>query len=191
MNRRQWLVTSLCGGVTIHHEAQGHESLGPVEPRRSLPSLVLTLHDGQSRPLLQLLQGRITALQLMFTGCSAVCPIQGAVFASLQQLLDRLPRAQLLSLSIDPLSDDAAALAGWRRRFGAGDRWLAGTPAVRHANVMLDFVNARSQGASSAADRHSPQTYLIDDKGRLAFRCAELAPAADIARAMVELARRG
>jgi protein SCO1/2 len=189
--RRRWLIAGAALALAPRLP-RAHESLGPVEPRRPLPPLALNLHDGQTRPLADLLRGRITAMQLMFTGCSAVCPIQGAVFAALQEQVHALvPRAQLLSVSIDPLSDDAAALARWRDKFKARHRWLAGAPPVRHSEVMLDFVNGRSVGAGSAADRHSPMTYLIDDKGRLAFRCAELAPAADIARAMRELDRRG
>lgn len=148
----------------------------------------LTLHTGAQQALHTLLKGRVTALQLMFTGCSAVCPLQGAVFAGLQQqLADGPATAQLLSVSIDPLSDDAAALAAWRRRFGAGERWLAAAPPVAQSDWLLEFVDGRQAGP----DRHTPQTYLFDTQGRFAYRLAELAGARDIANAVRELARRG
>lgn len=168
-----------------------HEQLGPVNPRRRAPPLPLNLHDQRTALLPALLEGRITALQLMFTGCSAVCPVQGAVFAALQsQLRDALPNAQLLSLSIDPLGDSVQALDGWRRRFGAGPAWLAAAPPLAHAGAMTRFLDD-PPGAGRDADRHSAQVYLFDTQARLAYRCADLAGARDIARAMRELARLG
>jgi protein SCO1 len=171
------------------HAAKAHGDLGPVTPPRAVPPLPLTLHDGRPAMLPGLLQGRITALQLMFTGCSATCPLQGAAFAALQSLVvGPLARAQLLSLSIDPLADDAPALAAWRKRFGAGPAWLAAAPPVRHADAMLDFAGGRA-AASRGGDRHNTQVFLFDAQGRLAYRCAEFASPRDLAAAMQGLAR--
>lgn len=185
MRRRRLLGAAVAAAVPA---ARAHGELGPVTPPRALPSLQLTLHDGRRLPLPGLLAGRITALQLMFTGCSAICPIQGAVFAALQpQVLGAVPGAQLLSLSIDPLNDDARALAAWRQRLGAQPGWVAAAPPLPHAEVMLDVLAARTRGS----DRHSAQVVLLDRQGRLAFRCAEFAAPRDIARAMGELSRQG
>lgn len=173
--------------------ARAHGLLGPVDPPLTAPGLPLTLHDGRQLALPAVLLGRVTALQLMFTGCSSTCPVQGAVFATLQGLVaGRLPRAQLLSLSVDPLADDARALSAWRSRFDAGSLWLAAAPPVRHAEVVVDFVGGRAAGAKGrpAGDRHSAQVYLFDPRARLAYRCAEFASARDVAAAMTELARR-
>lgn len=171
--------------------AQAHDGLGPVSPPLPAPPLPLTLHDGRHTRLPVLLQGRVTALQLMFTTCSATCPLQGAVFAALQARMGTAaPSAQLLSVTIDPLNDDARALAQWRRRFQAGPNWLAAAPPVRHADVLLDLVQGRSRGAS-AGDRHTPQVFVFDARGRLAFKCAELATPADIAAALAGVARQG
>jgi protein SCO1 len=184
--RRRWLA--LAAGACLPQALRAHDMLGPLEPPRAAPALPLTLHDGRTTHLPELLRGQVTALQLMFTGCSATCPVQGAVFAALQPLvLGALPQSQLLSISIDPLSDDAAALAAWRARFGAQPRWRAAVPPVRHGEVMLDFVGGRAQGA----DRHTAQVYLFDMQGRLAYRMAEFAAAAEIAKAMRALAARG
>jgi protein SCO1 len=164
-----------------------HGNMGPVLPPREAPSLLLTLHDGRKAALRELLEGRITAVQLMFTTCSATCPIQGATFAALQEVvLPRLPNAQLLSISIDPLGDDAKALAAWRAKFGAGPAWLAGVPAPAQAEVMLDFTGGRARGS----DRHTAQIHLFNAKGQLHFRMAEFASARATADAMAEVARR-
>ena len=182
-------VAALGGGALAAQSAAAHGALGLVTPPRAVPALPVTLHDGRASTLPALLRGRITALQLMFTGCSASCPVQGATFAALQGLvLGALPAARLLSLSIDPLSDDAAALDAWRRRFGATDDWLAAAPPMRLAEAMLDFVQGRS-APGRVADRHNAQVFLFDAQGRLAYRLAEFAAPRDIARAMTELAR--
>lgn len=168
---------------------RSHGRLGPESPPRAAPPLLLTLHDGRRVALPTVLRGRITAVQLMFTGCRSTCPVQGATFAALQPLvLGPLPGAQLLSLSIDPLADDAAALATWRRRFGAAQAWLAAAPPLAHAETLLDFVGGRA-AAGAAGERHNAQVQLFDAQARLAFRCAEFASPRDIAQAMVQLAR--
>ena len=184
--RRAFARALVAGGALACTGARAaHGTLGPVEPARAVPGLALTLHDGRRTTLPDLLAGRFTALQLMFTGCSATCPIQVAVFAALQaQVLGRVPRAQLLSLSIDPLGDDARALAAWRARFGARPEWIAAVPPLQHADVMLEFLGGRAAGA----DRHTPQVVLMDPAGRLAYRCAELASADDLARLFTRFA---
>lgn len=189
MSRRACLALIGLGAATA--PAAAHEQLGPVSPRRPVPRLPVHLHDERAALLPSLLEGRITALQLMFTGCSAICPVQGAVFAALQPMvLGTVPAAQLLSLSIDPLGDSPRALDSWRRRFGAAPDWLAAVPPQAHADAMTRFLGDRP-GADREADRHSAQVYLFDAQARLAYRCADLASARDIARAMQELARRG
>lgn len=164
---------------------RAHGLLGPVLPALALPAVEVTLHDGRRLPLAAVLRGRPTALQLMFTGCSSICPVQGAVFAELQAMLrrdaaGRSPAAQLLSISIDALGDDARALAAWRARFGAGPDWRAAVPDVASVDRLLDTLRGRTAGA----DRHSTQVFLLDTAGRLVFRCAELASADAVAQAL-------
>ena len=196
---RRRLVLGLAGAaaltghpVLLRAQTSGHAQLGPVEPRQATPQLPLALHDGRATRLEHLLRGKFTALQLIFTGCSSICPIQGAIFAALQQRLAQapVPGAQLLSISIDPLGDDAKALAAWRQRFNAGPQWLAAVPPLALAERLPDFLASRP-APGKAAERHTPQVYLFDAQGRLAYRLAEMASAQAIVRAMGELARFG
>lgn len=211
-HRRTWLRAAAALGVAaVARPGGAHDRLGPVAPPRAAPALPLVLHDGRQTHLPALLQGRVTALQLMFTGCSATCPVMGAVFAELQGLppvsmpvatsvasrsasrpatapaFPERPQPQLLSLSIDPLSDDAAALAGWRRRHGAGSAWVAAAPPLKHADALPLFLGSRlgtGAGGTTNGDRHDAQVYLFDARGRLAYLCAEFASAKSIAQAM-------
>jgi protein SCO1/2 len=189
MSRRHCLAAlgglALSAGPAAH---AAHGDLGPVEPRRLPPDLELTLHDGGLTRLSRLLQGQVTALQLMFTACSGTCPIQGAIFSALQQAVaGRVRSARLLSISLDPLNDDPARLSGWLRSHGASAAWRAAAPPARHADVLLDFVQGRPKNGA-VGDRHSAQVYLFDIQGRLAYRCAEFAAPGDIARLMLQLA---
>jgi protein SCO1/2 len=191
-SRRHWLgaVAALAGGPRPA-AAAAHGLLGLVTPPQPLPDFGLTLHDGRRTGLAALLRGRVTALQLMFTGCSSVCPLQGAVFAAVQERLAAgdgraasVP-LQLLSISIDALGDDARALAAWRQRHGAGPGWLAGVPAMADVDRLVDLL----RGRVSTADRHTAQVFVIDRLGRLAYRCAELAPAPDVVQALLGISR--
>ena len=188
MQRRRWLraaaaLAATAGMGTVR--AHGGLVLPPVAPP---PALRLRLQDGRTVSPAALLEGRVTALQLMFTGCSATCPLQGALFAEVErQLLARRaapPDVQLISASIDALGDDPAALSGWLARFGAGGLWRAATPAVADLDRWLDFL----QGRRGGADRHTTQVFLFDRRGRLALRTVDLPPPAEVARLVGELA---
>jgi protein SCO1/2 len=181
--RRDLLVLLL--GAAASRRAWAHEPIGPVTPSPAAPDIALTLHDGRRIALTAVLSGKTTVLQLMFTGCSATCPIQGAVFAALERRLAAAPaHVQLLSISIDALADDANALAAWRGRFGASPRWLAGVPPPSQVDRLLDFVRGR---APRDDDRHTANAYLLDARARLVYRYAEFAAADDIAAVVAAL----
>ena len=225
--RRRWLraapglaATVLAGPSLLlsPRSARAHAGAGPVDPPLPAPPLDIRWHDGSRSTLAARLQGRITALQTMFTTCSVTCPLQGALFAALQGLLDDDghvagggrsdgrdgrdgrkrsegredredsvgPRLQLLSLSIDPMTDEPAELARWLDRFGAGPRWQAGAPTPVQVDVLLDFLRARSE----RIDRHTGQVYLFDGQGELVMRTVDLPPPAQVADLMRRLARR-
>lgn len=187
MNKGRRVFLGMAAGVLAWptEGVRAHGLLGPVVPAQPLPTVEVTLHDGRRLPLAAVLRGRLTALQLMFTGCSSICPVQGAVFAELQAVLRREAvgrgqAPQLLSISIDALGDDAPALARWRTRFGAGRDWLAAVPDVAGVDRLLDTLRGRSSGV----DRHSAQVFVVDAAGRLVYRCAELVAAEAVAQVL-------
>jgi protein SCO1 len=165
--------------------APAHEPFGPLRPPQPSPKLLFTGEDGVRFDLSTRLRGRISAVQLMFTGCSATCPIQGALFGALAPLVGKQREMQLLSLSIDPLGDSPAALRAWRERFGSNAHWQAAVPRIDDLDRLLDFVRGRAQGI----DRHTAQIYLFDRQARLAYRTADMPPAHFVAELMGELSR--
>lgn len=169
-----------------------HFPFGPVVPPRSIPPWPVLTHLSSRTDLAALLRGRTTALQLMFTGCSATCPIQGALFAQAQrELRAQGLAAQLVSLSIDPLGDTPAALDGWLRQFSAAPGWLAAAPRVEDVDRIVDVLGSggepRPKGSS---DPHTGQVYIVDRRGELVYRTPSMPPAGQIVAILREIAER-
>lgn len=188
INRRRVLAGMMAacadGARAQGAPAPSHGSMGPLRPPQPVPALGLVDEAGRPFELAGRLRGRVSAVQLMFTGCSATCPIQGALFAAVAPRLPS-PEAQLLSLSIDPLGDTPASLRAWMARFGAHPAWRAGLPSVAGAETLLAFL----RGAARGADRHTAQVYLFDREARLAWRTVEMPPAAQLVELLDQMAR--
>ncbi|NDZ15601.1 hypothetical protein C7T35_17070 [Variovorax sp. WS11] len=183
--RRHLLAAGALAWLGVLPAARADAAVGPVMPAVTAPALPLRRHDGAAPTLAAQLRGTPTAVQLMFTGCSTVCPIQGALFAALQAALTAERDAtRLLSLSIDPLADDPAALSAWLRRFGAGRVWSAAAPAP----AALDLMLSHFRGGVAAGDRHTGQVYVFDRQARLVWRTSELPPAAEVLAALRRVA---
>jgi len=167
-------------------QARAHGSFGPVQPALAAPALHVQDSEGRRTALAALLKGRTTAVQLMFTGCSATCPIQGALFAQAQQrLASGDPHLRLLSVSIDPLGDDLAALRAWLARFGAqAPRWTAALPHLGDVDRWLDFLRGRAPGT----DRHTAQAFVFDRQARLVYRTEDMPDPGELVRLMQGIA---
>lgn len=109
-----------------------------------------------------LVQGRLVAINFVFTRCTTVCPLLGARFAQVQKLLGAdAARIGLISVSIDPANDTPQELARWSRAFGAATGW----DLVTGARADIDRL-ARSLGASAADPAsHVPLVLVIDERG--------------------------
>lgn len=164
---------------TAAHAADTHGRINPPQPA---PQIDLLRNDGTRTTLDAMLRGHPTAVQFMFTSCSATCPIQGAVFAGLQQQLATAAFAdvRLLSLSIDALGDDPPALARWLKKFDAGARWQAAVPVLPHARRMTDWVGA----APGGRDTHTTDVLIFDAQARLVWRTFDMPDPADVARVL-------
>ncbi len=152
-------------------EQTAHLPFGHVNPPRPMPDITMVLADGAEQQLGRVLAGRWTLVQLMFTGCSTTCPVQGAIFAETQQRLKASGAdVGLLSLSIDPLGDTPTALAGWLKDFGAASNWTAGLTAPDTLVEVLDVLEGRGAGV----DVHNARVFIIDPNGMLVYRTEEM-----------------
>ena len=166
--QRRELLAGLAAGVLLPQAHALAASAGDVPGARA-PRLQLRDHHARPLWLDDALRGHVTAVQLIFTGCSATCPVQGAQFAALARSLPAW--ARLLSLSIDALGDDPARLNAWLARFGAPAAWLAAVPSVMQVSSLVSFLSGTRRDGTS----HDDRVFLFDRQARLAWR-SEPAP---------------
>lgn len=180
-----WLAgpAALAKAVPPRELALAH---GEISPPLPLPDFMLKDSEGQRRSFHDLLQRRVTAIQLIFTRCSNVCPIQGATFRQVQDLMPESKRArvQLLSLSLDPLNDTPEQLRRWLAPFRPKPGWRAASPELASLDLVLASFN---QGRTDLGAHHT-EVLLVDTKRRLAWRSTELPSAETIARTLSALA---
>ncbi len=184
--RRRWVVAGLAASLALRAvPASAHGSIGPVKPPLGVPDIEIVGSDGFRGPLRERLLGRVTAIQLMFTQCKSICPIEAATFTRTQEALAGIASdgIQLLSLSIDPLTDTPEVMKAWLDGLGAGAGWTAAAP------VEPDLARARAffDGASSFGEDHSTAMSLTNRAGLLVWRTPELPPAEEVARLLGHL----
>lgn len=180
ITRRRLLAVTALSPAAV---ARAHNDPGRVQPPLPAPPLALVRHDGQRTTLPRLLTGRSTALQLMFTGCSATCPIQGALFGAAQQHLPDAGSEQLVSVSIDPLNDDEKAMRGWLQRYGAGKQWTGATPKIMEVDQWFAFLRARNAGV----DRHTAQVYFFNRRAELVLRSIDFPTPTEVVRLLAAI----
>ena len=169
---RRRRVLALAGAWAVPGSASlaatGQAPTGWLQPRLPAPPLRLTAGDGHDVSFAATLAGKVTAVQLMFTGCSASCPTQGAFFAALATRMHSA-EAQLLSISIDALGDTPASMAAWQARFGVSRSWFT---AVADA-ASVDRLAAFLKGVAGKAGTHTGQVFAFDREARLCYRTGD------------------
>jgi protein SCO1/2 len=187
----RWLVlTGLVAAFGLQLLPARAHDIGLVKPPIEVPNVTVVSADGVRAPLSDLLRGRATAIQLMFSKCKSICPIEAATLARVQEALEAvkdnsIDDIQLLSLSIDPATDTPEVLKAWLERFGAKRGWTAASSA----ETDLARVRAFFDRASSLGEDHSTVISLVDRNGRLVFRTLELPPPDEVARLLIQLQR--
>jgi protein SCO1/2 len=139
-----------------------------VQPRLPAPPFRITRADGRQVTLAGAVAGKVTAVQLMFTGCSSTCPVQGALFAAMANRL-RSTDVQFLSISIDALGDTPAALTAWQARFGQAPGWNAAVADPAHVDQLADFM----KGVAGKRGTHTAQVFIFDRQSRLCYRTGD------------------
>lgn len=100
-----------------------------------------------------LVDGRVVAMNFVFTTCTTICPPMGATFGKLERLLEQSGSdARLISISIDPAIDTPARLKAWSESFAAGNRWTLVTGTPHEVNRLLKALGVFSPEKSD----HSP-----------------------------------
>jgi len=110
---------------------------------RQLPATALEDQDGHVFRL-QDYQGRLVAVEFIYTRCTTLCRSMGMAF---KQILDRVPQQApgrdfaLVSISFDTERDDLSSLKAYANTYGAdGTRWRIAR--VRNAADLKPLLNA-------------------------------------------------
>lgn len=131
----------IAAGLAVAHVAtdgyaaytlESARRLAALRDPRPVPALALELADG-GRANLSALPGRVLLVDFIYTRCPTYCTAMGSVYARLKDALApeiAAGQVQLLSITFDPVHDDAGALRAYRARFSP-DRagWALGVPA--------------------------------------------------------------
>jgi len=181
----------------IHRRTLLLAPLAPIpahawQPRRPrLPDVPLTDHLGRSWRFASGAVGdRVVALDLIFAGCTGICPISTRIMAAARGLLppEQAGRLRSLSLSLDPANDTPARLRIYAEEAGASGDWLFLTGAPGNINAVLAALRARLGGG---LENHEP-VFWVGDGASGAFHAEFGIPTPEELRdAMVQtLARR-
>src|SRR5881296_1752178 len=75
---RRSVLSGLAAVLSLNWVPAGAHDFGPVKPPIEVPNVTVISSDGLYTPLRDLLRGRVTAIQLMFSKCKSICPIEAA-----------------------------------------------------------------------------------------------------------------
>jgi len=132
-------------------------------------------------------RGRIVLLDFIFTNCPGPCPAQTHNMRQVQKGLSEAarPHVQLVSVTIDPERDDAAAMAAYAERHSAdrsGWSFLTG-PVDTVEDTYHRYGIGVTDGEGGSMD-HTLKSFVIDDRGYVVerYRSDAFDPDAVVAR---------
>jgi protein SCO1 len=161
------------------------EGVTTERTRLAIPDVPVLDQDGKKiRFYSDLVQGKVVAINFIYTTCTTICPILGATFANVQdQMGDRTGRDfSLISVSVDPVTDTPGRLKAWGAKFKAGAGWTLVTGKKQDIDKLL-----RSLGASSSQkEDHPPLVLLGNDPKGLWTRAYGLMPLTELITGMIE-----
>jgi len=107
-----------------------------------------------------LVKGRTVAIDFIFTTCTTICPSLTATMRRVQQSLDQQgTRVQLISISVDPVTDTPERLREFAKKFNAGPGWSFVTGKKSDIDVLLQAMGA----AVSLREDHTPMMLVGND----------------------------
>lgn len=143
-------------------------STNPVMPViRAAPDFALVDVEGKTVRLSQL-RGQPVLVAFIYTSCTTACPLLSARMAKLQQALARERiDAALLSITVDPQADNAAALARFAKTFDARPGWHFLREAPERLAPVLAAYDEWTQRLPNGELDHPARLHLVDRAGRV------------------------
>ena len=123
------------------------------------PNVPLTTQDGKIVHFYDdLLKNKSVVINLIYTHCSASCPLETAKLSQVQRLLgDRVGKSIFFySISIDPEHDTPQALKAYAAKFHVRPGWLFLTGKKEDVKLISKQLGLSSRTDSSNLDGHQP-----------------------------------
>ena len=123
------------------------------------PNVPLTTQDGTVvRFYDDLLKGKAVVINLIYTRCSASCPLETAKLAQVQRLLGNRVGKDVFfySISIDPTHDTPEVLKAYAKRFHVGPGWLFLTGKDEDVRLVSKKLGLSSPTDAVTRDGHLP-----------------------------------
>jgi cytochrome oxidase Cu insertion factor (SCO1/SenC/PrrC family) len=135
-----------------------------------------------------LVKGKTVAINFIFTTCTTICPPMTATFRRVQKELEgRTERdVNLISVSVDPVTDVPERLQAFAAKFNAGPGWTFVTGAKPDMDQLLKSLGV---GVGDKND-HTSLVLIGNEKTGHWTRVYGLAPASVLARTISEMADR-
>lgn len=153
---------------------------GPPQPAKlpkmwTVPPFVLTERSGKQITNREL-SGKIWIADFIYTTCPGPCPIMTASMAKLQDALAQDSNVQLVSFSVDPMTDTPGALAKYADLYHAdANRWwfLTGPEKPMYDLIQNGFRLAVMDNSGQPLQdgqfkvTHSTNIVLVDPDGNV------------------------
>jgi protein SCO1/2 len=173
-------------------EAETHQqAVGAAADARSrtrMPDVPVRDQNGrQLKFYSDLVKGKTVAINFIFTTCTTICPSLTATFRRVQQdLATRAPDVQLISVSVDPITDTPERLRDFATRFKAGPGWTFVTGDKADIDSLLVGLGAAAANASD----HTPTILVSNDVTGYRTRAYGLSSPAALVKVVTEAASR-
>lgn len=140
----------------------------PTEDEGSLSSLRIpdaTVYDQNGKRLnfyTDLVKGKVVAINFIFTTCTTICPPLTATFRRVQQNLEEQHGrdVQLISISVDPVTDTPERLHDFAAKFKAGPGWTFVTGDEAEIDSLLKSLGA----AVANKNDHTPMVLVGNER---------------------------
>lgn len=132
-----------------------------------------------------LIKGKTVAINFIFTTCTAVCPPLTATFRRVQQELNaqKLP-VELISISVDPMTDTPERLRDFAAKFKAGPGWTF----VTGDKAAIDSILQALGTAVANKTDHTPMILIGNDVSGYWTRAYGLSSPSSLMKVIAEAA---
>ena len=164
------------------------KTVEPATAKVSVPEIMVLDQDGRKLNFYRdLIKGKTVAINFIFTTCTTVCPPMGATFAKVQTLLgERAGKdVQLISISVDPVTDTPERLKAWRAKFSTKPGWTLVTGGKAEIDQLLKALG----GFSARKEDHSPTVLIGNEASSNWTRAYGLAKPAQLVSILEEKAK--